>query len=103
MKLRFTSPAKQWNVVDSCGWIAYFKGEANAAFFDSPLNDVKHLIVPALSIFEVCKNVFNARGDAAAHIALATMQKGRVVQLEPDGLYDPKNLPRPSFRPLVCP
>jgi hypothetical protein len=43
------------NVVDSCGWLEYFSGGANAAFFQEPLWDTPHLLVPAITLFEVCR------------------------------------------------
>ena len=46
------------------------------------------LIVPALTLYEVGKRMLQDRGEAAALEALAVMQKGRVVQLEPADLFE---------------
>ncbi len=75
------------HVVDSCGWLAFFGGEPNAAFFEVALVDPECLIVPALTLYEVGKRILQDRGEPAALEALVVMQKGRVVQLDPAGLY----------------
>ncbi len=45
------------NVVDSSGWLEYFAGGRNAAFFAPAIEDLSNLIVPTLSLFEVFKRV----------------------------------------------
>ena len=69
------------NVVDSSGWLEYFADSANASFFAAPLEQTAKLIVPAISIYEVFKRVLQQRGKDAALQAAATMQQGRVVDL----------------------
>jgi len=75
------------NVVDSCGWLAFFGGEANAPFFEAAFFNTSKLIVPALTLYEVGKRMLQQRGEDAALEALAVMQRGRVVQLEPADLF----------------
>lgn len=70
------------NVVDSCGWLEYFADGSNAGFFAPVLEDTESLIVPSLSVFEVCKRVALQRGEAAARLAAEFMAKGRVVELD---------------------
>lgn len=70
------------NVVDSSGWLEYFAGGKNAAFFTRPIEDVPRLIVPTLSLFEVFKRVLQQRGEAPALQAAALMHQGRVVELD---------------------
>ena len=67
------------NVVDSCGWLEYFGGGPNAAFFSDVLADVSELIVPSVSIYEVFKRIVQQRDEGAALQAVAMMQQGRVV------------------------
>lgn len=69
------------NVVDSCGWLEYFADGSNANFFAPALEDTESLIVPSLSIFEVCKRVALQRGEAAARQAAEFMAKGQIVEL----------------------
>jgi len=81
------TPNAPLNVVDSCGWLAFFGGEANASFFEAAFVNPHTLIVPALTLYEVGKRMLQDRGEDAALEALAVMQKGRVVQLEPADLF----------------
>jgi toxin FitB len=78
----------QTNVVDSCGWLALFGGEANASFFEAAFMHPDLLIVPALTLYEVGKRMLQERGEDAALEALAVMQKGRVAQLTPAQLFE---------------
>lgn len=70
------------NMVDSCGWLEYFAGGPNAAFFASAIEDIKRLLVPSISILEVFKRVLQQRGEGPALLAAAQMQMGRVVDLD---------------------
>ncbi|WP_293750639.1 type II toxin-antitoxin system VapC family toxin [Limnohabitans sp. Rim8] len=83
-----TQPDRPWHVVDSCGWLAFFGGEANAPFFEAALAKPDALIVPALTLCEVGKRMLQERGEDAALEALAVMQKGKVVQLTPTDLFE---------------
>jgi hypothetical protein len=44
-------------LVDSSGWLEYFTNSPNASFFSDAIEDVKHLIVPSISIYEVFKKI----------------------------------------------
>ena len=67
------------NVVDSCGWLEYLADGSNAAFFEPALTDEEHLVVPAITLFEVARVLIRQRGPAAAETALRFMARGRVV------------------------
>jgi len=69
------------NVVDSSGWLEYFADGPNAGFFEKPVQDVKNLLVPTLSLFEVFKRVAQQRGESDALQAVAAMQQGMIVAL----------------------
>ena len=69
------------NVVDSSAWLEYFADGPNAAVFAEPLGDVTHLVVPAITVYEVFKVVCRQRGEDAALQAVALMQQGLVVEL----------------------
>ncbi|MDO9449171.1 MAG: type II toxin-antitoxin system VapC family toxin [Rugosibacter sp.] len=64
------------NVVDSCGWLEYFANGDNADFFAPMLEDIEHLGVPSLVVFEVGKRVALQRGEAAARQAMDFMAQG---------------------------
>lgn len=78
---------QKFNVVDSCGWLEYFAGDANADFFESALLHTPTLIVPALCLYEVGKRLLATRGEDAALEALEMMRKARVVHLSEDQLF----------------
>jgi len=69
------------NVVDSSGWLEYFGEGPNADFFAPAIEDVKGLVVPTLSLYEVFKRVLQQRGEGEALQAVAVMMEGRVVEL----------------------
>jgi len=71
------------NVVDSSGWLEYFAGGENAAFFSDPIEATSALVVPTLSLYEVFKRILQQRGEGDALRAVAVMQQGRVVELTP--------------------
>lgn len=69
------------NVVDSSGWLEFFADGPNADFFAPAIQDIKQLIVPTLSIFEVFKRILQQRQEGEALQAIALMQQGTVVEL----------------------
>ena len=70
------------NVVDSSGWLEYFADEPNADFFAPAIENVKELVVPAISVYEVFKRVYQQRGENDALKAVAQMLPGRVIELD---------------------
>ena len=71
------------NVVDSCGWLEFLAAGPNADFFAAPLADVTTLLVPTISVYEVFKRVLTQRGEGDALQAVALLQQGRLVDLDP--------------------
>jgi predicted nucleic acid-binding protein len=69
------------NLVDSSGWLEYFTDGPNASFFEPPILDLKNLIVPTLSLFEVFKRIIQQKDEGAALQAIAAMQQGNVIDL----------------------
>ena len=51
------------NVIDSSGWLEYFAGGPNAAFFSRPLQNTTELIVPSITIYEVFKTILRQRDE----------------------------------------
>jgi predicted nucleic acid-binding protein len=70
------------NVVDSSGWLEYFADGPNADFFAPAIQDTDQLIVPAISIYEVFKCVFQQRGEGEALQAIAVLAQGQVAELD---------------------
>jgi len=70
------------NVVDSSGWLEYFVDGPNAYFFEPPILDLKNLVVPVLSLFEVFKRIIQQKDEGVALQAIAVMQQGNVTNLD---------------------
>jgi predicted nucleic acid-binding protein len=69
------------NVVDSSAWLEYVADGPNAGVFAKPIEDTARLIVPSITILEVCKRFLQQRGEADALKVAGVMQLGRVVDL----------------------
>jgi predicted nucleic acid-binding protein len=69
------------NVVDSSGWLEYFKGENNAGFFALAIVDIDRLIVPTICIYEVSRRMMMQRGEQEALHAIGVMCLGNLVEL----------------------
>ena len=72
------------NVVDSSAWLASFADEPTADFFAQAIEDEELLIVPAVCIYEVFKVIVREKGEDEAFIAVAAMQRGKVVDRDAD-------------------
>ena len=70
------------NVVDSSGWLEYFADGPRADFFAPAIENLPDLVVPAISIYEVFKRVFQQRDESSALQAVAALQQGTVVDLD---------------------
>lgn len=70
------------NIVDSSGWIEYFLQEKNASLFMVPIQDVEHLVVPSVCIYEVFKRFLVDIGEEAALMAVGVMLQGQEVPIE---------------------
>ena len=76
------------NIVDSSGWLEYFSGGPNSDKFETPLKDTSSLIVPVITIYEVFKVVLREAGENEALQAIASMQKGSVIDLSTNVAMD---------------
>lgn len=72
------------NLVDTSGWIEYFFGGSNAAYFTPPIEAVGDLIVPVICLYEVIKKVNLVADEARALQAVAQMKQGHVVDVTED-------------------
>ena len=71
------------NVVDSSAWLEYFAAGPNSAFFSSAIENANELIVPTICLYEVFKKIVTQRSENEALQAVAVMQQGRIVDLDP--------------------
>jgi len=67
------------NVVDSSGWVEYFRNGKNAQFFILSIQDVENLLVPTICIYEVFKRLLMDMGEENALQAVGIMAYGREV------------------------
>lgn len=69
-------------IVDSVGWLAFFRGEALAARYRSHLIRQEGLLCPTIILYEVCRRLERDAGRQAAATAAAQMLKTQVVPLD---------------------
>jgi len=69
-------------IVDSVGWLAFFKGEPLAERYRPYLLRQDELLCPTIIVYEVCRRVELDAGRQAAAVAAAQMLKTRVVPLD---------------------
>ena len=68
-------------LVDSSGWIEFFTGGANADRYGSYLEDASNVVTPTVVLYEVYKIIKRERTEEEALLAVAQIQKTRVVSL----------------------
>ena len=69
-------------LVDSCGWIEFFKGGTLASRYYEFLKDESKLIVPTIVICEVYKILRRELGKESATMGIGHMHYGAIVPLK---------------------
>jgi len=69
------------NVVDSSGWVEFFRAGPNGPVFKAVIEDRRHLLVPSLSLFEVHRVLSRKVPDDVVTRCLDVMRLGRVLDL----------------------
>ncbi len=69
------------NVVDSSGWIEFFKAGANGPIFKPVIEDRHQLLVPTIALFEVHKVLSRSLPADLVKRCLDVMRLGRVLDL----------------------
>lgn len=67
------------NVVDTSGWIEFFKAGSNGPIFKPVIEDHPRLLVPTIALYEVHKILSRALPPALVEQSLNVMRRGRVV------------------------
>jgi len=67
------------NVVDTSGWIEFFKAGSNGPVFKPVIEDHHRLLVPTIALYEVHKILSRALPPALVAQSLDVMRRGRVV------------------------
>lgn len=70
------------NLVDSSAWLEYFADGPNTCHFAPVVKVSDQLVVPTVTLYEVCKVVLRESNENAALQACAAMQKGLVIDLD---------------------
>ena len=68
-------------VVDSSGWVEFFTGGGNAAKYGAYLEESSKVATPTVVLYEVYKLVKRERTEEEALLAVAQIQKTRLVPL----------------------
>jgi uncharacterized protein len=74
-------------MVDSCGWLEFFLGDRNRAFFEPVLADTQHLLLPPLVVYEVCRRIHTLYDASAAERAFRAMSTVPIAQLDANGMF----------------
>ena len=69
------------NLVDSSGWIEFFKAGANGPIFKPVIEDRSQLLVPTIALFEVHRVLSRALPAELVETCLDVMRRGRVLDL----------------------
>ena len=69
------------NLVDSSGWIEFFRAGANGPVFKPVIEDRHHLLVPTIALFEVHKVLSRSLPAGLVSQCLDVMRLGRVLDL----------------------
>ena len=69
------------NVVDSSGWIEFFRAGANGPVFKPIIEDRNHLLVPTIALFEVHRVLSRSLPTDLVNRCLDVMRLGRVLDL----------------------
>ncbi len=70
------------NLVDASAWLEYFADGPNTKHFAPLVKNPDQLVVPSITLYEVCKVVLRESDENNALQACAAMQKGNVVTLD---------------------
>ena len=92
---------KARNVVDSSGWLEYFAGTTRGDLFAPAIEDPDRLVVPVVVLYEVAKKVRRERGDDAALQVVATLQTGRLVEVDAQMALDASRFDLPLADSLI--
>ena len=69
-------------LLDSSGWIEYFKDGKNAALFGKLVIGQEPLLVPTICLLEVERYVRRTRGEVEARETVALMRRGEIAPLD---------------------
>jgi predicted nucleic acid-binding protein len=68
-------------VIDSSGWLEFFTDGPLAERYAFLLNDLSQIITPMIVLYEVYKKIRRERGEEAALVVAAQLQKTQLIPL----------------------
>ena len=68
-------------LVDTCGWLEYYSNGPRAEIYAGHLQDLAQVITPTIIVYELYKKIKAERGEEAALLAIAQLNKTRVIAL----------------------
>lgn len=71
-------------VLDSSCWLEVFDGGKRAAWYEHAVAKPDQLIVPVITVYEVCKYLARVRSTDAANRAALYMCSGTVIDVDQD-------------------
>ena len=71
-------------VLDSSCWLEVFDGGTRAKLFEAAVSEPEKLIVPVITVYEVYKYLCRVKGAELATRAALYMQRGQVIDIDPD-------------------
>ena len=89
------------NLVDSSAWLEYLADTKRGDLFAAPIEDVKKLIVPTISIYEVYKKVLREAGENAAAQVYGLMSLGQIVELDSSLALEAAQYPLPLADSII--
>jgi predicted nucleic acid-binding protein len=72
------------NIIDSSCWLEYFSGSSVGDKVSHAIENIKDLIVPSITLYEVFKKILIEIDEDNALLAVAHMKQGHVVPLDAD-------------------
>ena len=70
------------NLIDSAGWIEWFREGPQAATYAKYLRDFSQIVTPTVVIYEVYKKIKRERTEEEALMAVSLMKKTTIVPIE---------------------
>lgn len=88
-------------LVDSNGWIEYFRNGLFADRFEKYLAELDKVVIPSVLIYEVYKKVKKERGEEQALQIIGQMMKARVVNLDTELMLSAADISLKYSLPMV--
>jgi toxin FitB len=89
------------NIVDSSGWLEYFKGSKNAKKFAKAIEDTENLLVPSIILYEVYKKLCQTADKQKAIQAIGHMQMAKIIGIHTNDALNAANFSKEFKLPMA--